>query len=271
MSGAVVEAAGLRALEDERDFLLRSIDDLDAELSSGDISVSDHRALRDRYTVRAAEVLRALDALVAGASSEDMQAADDLAADTAKPARRRRKVFVYGAVACFAAAALVLVVAELAARLPGQTVSGSISLSAAQQIARTLAQAQVLETEGSNTDALTLYRQVLAEDPTQAQALAEAGWLEFEVGVQAANGTLLSQGQRDEQEAQRVDPTAYEPHLYMGSMLLVEGDAKGAVAEFDEFMADGPSVSALKRAWPFVVRAFTDAGKTPPPAPPGVS
>ena len=54
--------AGRRtALEEERDLLLRSLDDLDAEHAAGDLDDHDYEALRDSYTQRAAEVLRQLD------------------------------------------------------------------------------------------------------------------------------------------------------------------------------------------------------------------
>ena len=44
---------------DEVDFLLRSLDDLDAEHDAGDLDDDDYQLLRDGYTARAAEVLRA--------------------------------------------------------------------------------------------------------------------------------------------------------------------------------------------------------------------
>src|SRR3954447_20002637 len=48
-------------LLEERDFLLRSLRDLDAELAAGDIEEDDYLALKDEYTARAAAVIRALD------------------------------------------------------------------------------------------------------------------------------------------------------------------------------------------------------------------
>ncbi len=52
----------MTGLEEERDFLLKSLEDLEAERAAGDISEADYVSLRDDYTARAAEVLRALDA-----------------------------------------------------------------------------------------------------------------------------------------------------------------------------------------------------------------
>jgi hypothetical protein len=49
------------ALEEERDFCLRSLRDLEAELAAGDLDQADYDVLRDSYMVRAAAVLRKLD------------------------------------------------------------------------------------------------------------------------------------------------------------------------------------------------------------------
>jgi hypothetical protein len=48
-------------LEQERQFLLRSLADLDAEWAAGDIEEDDYRTLSDDYTARAAAVLKAID------------------------------------------------------------------------------------------------------------------------------------------------------------------------------------------------------------------
>lgn len=267
-------------LEEERTFLLRSIADLDAERAVGDISETDHRALRDRYTARAAAVLRALQDLderqarpaPAPARAPAPEAPPAAAPAGTGPARRRRRtVLAWGALGAFAAAAIVLVVAELTTRLPGQTATGSVRLDSAQQLERTLAQAQTLETEGKPDQALSLYRQILRKDPTQEQALAESGWLEFEAGVTARSATSLSQGQRDEEAAERADPGAYAPHLYLGSMLLVEARPADAADEFARFLAAAPPTSVVQQAWPFVVRAYGGAGRTVPAPPPGVN
>ena len=49
-------------LDDERAFLLRSLEDLEREHDAGDLSERDYAVLRDRYTAHAAAVLRSLDA-----------------------------------------------------------------------------------------------------------------------------------------------------------------------------------------------------------------
>jgi hypothetical protein len=66
--GRATDAALRLSLEEERDFCLRSLRDLEAERDAGDIDAVDYETLRDAYTVRAAAALRQLagDTAVAG-------------------------------------------------------------------------------------------------------------------------------------------------------------------------------------------------------------
>ena len=263
-----------RQLEQQREHLLRSIEDLDAERAAGDVSDADYTALRSDYTARAAAVLRAMADHDGTAAADEPDVAPhgaSAAVEAEQQPGRRRRWLLWGGLALCAAAAVVLVVAVVAPRLPGQTSSGTVRLSSAEQLQRTLGQAQLLENEGKASQALVLYHEILVKDPTQEQALAESGWLEYEAGVSAGNGKLLSDGQAAETKAEEVDPSAYAPHLYLGSMLLVEGRAGDAATEFSLFLHSDPPPAAEQAAWPFVVRAFTGAGRPVPPVPAGVS
>ena len=57
----VLDPDALAALEDERDFLLRSLADLEREHEAGDVDHTDYVALKDDYTARAAAVLRSIE------------------------------------------------------------------------------------------------------------------------------------------------------------------------------------------------------------------
>ncbi|HVA03795.1 MAG TPA: hypothetical protein VMU64_08595 [Acidimicrobiales bacterium] len=252
-------------LEDERSFLLDSLEDLERERRAGDISESDFTVLRDRYTHRAAEVLRALESgEPPRALGLENLAPTPMSTGTAKDApaparRRRRSMLVAGSLVVVAAIASTLVVTQTGTRLPGQTVSGSVSLSRAAQLQRTLAQAETLEISGNASGALRLYLEVLTQDPTQPEALAESGWLEFEAGVRSGDAAVLSRAQDQEQMAERAAPGAYAPHLYLGSMRLAEGNAPGAVAEFRQFLADRPPASEVQVAKSIITQAFRKA------------
>jgi cytochrome c-type biogenesis protein CcmH/NrfG len=101
------------ALEDERDFLLKSLDDLEAEHESGGIDDESYAQLHDDYTARAAATIRALRDGV------------DARPEPAAPVPRRRRLMIIAAVVVFAIVAGGSLAAALGARLPGQTSSGN--------------------------------------------------------------------------------------------------------------------------------------------------
>jgi len=206
-------------LDDERSFLLDSLEDLERERAAGDLSEADYSVLRDRYTRRAAEVLRALarddstDGDDAGQNGIGDAGHHDTHTDTgtktetgtdgirenassdprSRRPRPRRGLVVGGSLALVAAAALTIAVTQTGTRLPGQTGSGSVSLSPGAQERRTLLQAEALQSGGNAAAALRLYQQILAHDPNQPDALAQSGWLEFEAGVRSKNAAVLAE------------------------------------------------------------------------------
>ena len=147
---AVDLSSDLDALKEERDFLIRSLKDLDAEHEAGDIDEVDYQSLKDDYTVRTASVLRAIEARSAPPRRKSRPAASTTAASATAasataasatasapaaqgpgrtPAERSRGRWRLAAVA-----ALVLAVGSLAgwavtassgSRLPGQTATGN--------------------------------------------------------------------------------------------------------------------------------------------------
>jgi tetratricopeptide (TPR) repeat protein len=285
MSAADVQLEETKSGEElrgARDMLLRSLEDLDREHDAGDLSDEDYEMLRDRYTLRAASVLRALEDLAHVESAKADEGGKDVAAsqdpsessdhpDTAPHerskllrVRRRWRVLVICALVVLVSVSVGLVVHGASSRLPGETETGSVRLSAQQQLQRTLAQAETLESEGNSAQALRLYQQVLKQYPDQELALSESGWLEFEAGVDAKNSSLLSKGQAAEQKAETADPGGFAAHLYLGSMFLVEGQNQMAVDQYKQFLADGPPTSVVDDATPYIDRAFSESGLPPP-------
>jgi hypothetical protein len=169
--------------------------------------------------------------------------------------RRRRSLLVGGLLLIVAAVAVTLVVRQTASRLPGQTATGSVSLSPGAQLQRTLVQAETLQASGSATEALHLYDEVLAQDPTQPVALAQAGWLEYEAGAKSGDASVLSQAQTTEEAAVAAAPASYAPHLYLGSMFLAEADAGAALVQYRQFLADDPPAAEVRLAKPFITQA----------------
>jgi tetratricopeptide (TPR) repeat protein len=106
-----------RQLEEERDFLMASLDDLELEHESGGIDDESYEELHDDYTARAAAVIRTL--------------RDGVDVTPPKPphsaSRTRRRVVLVSAVLVFAVVAGTSLAYALGARLPGQTASGNSS------------------------------------------------------------------------------------------------------------------------------------------------
>jgi len=257
-----------RELEDERSFLLRSLEDLDREHEAGDLGDEDYDTLRDGYVARTAAVLRSLDGGPApGAAAPPPRPQRARPRAPGRPGARRRRVLVTAAVAAVIGVAVWAVVDQLSPRLPGESISGSISLSGPQARARALAQAETLENQGDAVDALKLYQSVLRKDPTDEEALAEGGWLEYQAGAEGRNGTLLALGERQEQKAEEVAPGAFAPHLYLGSMALAQGNADAAVAQYRQFLADRPPRATVEAAASFITDAFSTAHQPAPALP----
>jgi cytochrome c-type biogenesis protein CcmH/NrfG len=104
-----------RQLEEERDFLMQSLDDLELERESGGIDDESYAELHDDYTARAAAVIRTL-----------RDGVDVTPARAPRsPARTRRRVVLVAGIVVFAVLAGVSLAYALGARLPGQTSSGN--------------------------------------------------------------------------------------------------------------------------------------------------
>ena len=191
--------------------------------------------------------------------------ADGATADALRARRKRNRWFLFGAVACFAAALIVAVPVFASRRLPGQTATGSVQLSASQQITRTLDQAATAENEGQLGVAAQLYQSVLAGHPANEPALVQLGWLEYRIGSSGSSASLIAQARTDLARAAVLAPGDYAVHLYQGTILLhQDGDAPGAVDQFRLFLADDPPTTVLDQAAATVRAAFTQAGEPVP-------
>lgn len=174
--------AGRRsALEEERDLLLRSLDDLDAEHAAGDLDDADYDALRDSYTQRAAEVLRQLEAgpdkakaKAAPAGRKGAGAAGGAAPDPAARSKLTRRLAVAGGLAVFAVIAGLALAQGLGERGVNDSLTGAVDPSSRTQVME--CQAQGAGPEGDLLGAIKCFDQVLTLDPRNAEALAYRGW-----------------------------------------------------------------------------------------------
>ena len=224
-------------LNDEREFLLRSIEDAAREHDAGDLSDADYGVLMGRDRSRLAEVEAELAALGPEATDEAVQASPDA------PPRHRygtwSRIGIVVACLLIVTGAVILVDHSVSPAAPGQAPSGTVTLSQAQKIEEQLAAAALLSNDGAYEQALQLYNKVLTEYPDDPDALAAGGGVEWNAGVSGKSATAVRAGRQSEEKAVRVDPDFYGGHLYLGLILLDQDDnAPGAIAQFTAFLAD---------------------------------
>ena len=237
-------------LNDQREFLLRSIDDAAREHAAGDMAKADHDVLVMRDQRRLAEVEAELAALgpVAPTTLDEPHPVSPAVADV--PARRRlgpwRRVGIVAASLLIVAGAVILVNHAVNPSLPGQPVTGTVTESKVKQIADELTEAAVLNNNGEGVQALQVYETVLTQDPGDPIALAASGWLEWNYG--SAGGSVTSElaGRKAEKSSIAIAPSYWAGHLYLGLILLNEDhNVSRAIKEFTKFLGDSPPDAEL--------------------------
>jgi len=252
-------------LADEREFLLRSLDDADRERAAGDLSDEDHAVLVARDSARLAEVEAELAALA------PEPAAPAPPPPAGGPERRPlplwRQMGIVAACLLIVAGVVILVTHYVQARQPGQASSGSVSLSQAQLIEQQLQQALAQNNQGNTKAALELYDKVLTEDPSNPAALAYAGYLQWNVGSSAHVASLVRIGRAEIETAVRDSPSYYQGHLFYGLVLENQDhDDAAAVTQFDDFLADDPPTAEPAQVADLVAGAYQGAGVPVPSA-----
>ncbi len=221
------------ALEEERDFLLSSLDDLEREHDAGDVDDDDYAELRDDYTARAAAVLRAI------------EQRHELARSRRAPRSWSRIVAWVAVVGVFAVLGGVLVARASGNRPPGGQASGDIRLSSrdalleAQQF--TGQATQQLEAGDpraaleSYRSAIESYQRVLEVSPANAEALTYQGWvlhtLALNVADDASAAELDAQARARLDEAVAADPTYPDARVFRAILLRGAGDLDAARAD----------------------------------------
>jgi tetratricopeptide (TPR) repeat protein len=212
-----LDPATVEALEDQRDFLLGSLVDLEREFAAGDVDEHDYLALKDDYTARAAAVLRAIDA-------------GRRAATRSSPRRSwRRLAATVGAVVAFAVLAGVLVSQSAGRRDSGDGITGDIR----QSVTEKLNEAGRLGAQGETDAAIALYDEVLAAQPANVEAMTYKGWLLTLSGDQGAGLTTLI-------EAATTDPEYPDVHAFLAIVFFRSGLVEQAANELDRFDALDP-------------------------------
>lgn len=216
----------LAELEEQRAFLVRSLDDLDRELAVGDIDELDASTLRADYTHRLAEVQRAIETGHAELVHQ------------APPRRPGRLIATIVVVAALAVGAGVAVANAAGSRKPGQSATGTIRETSNDLLNR----AAGLQDQGKFLDAVKVYDQVIEKDPANAEALAERGFLLLRLTMGRDEPQLVKDGQRYVERALAIEPDNPRWLFYRAVGYRLAGeDAKASQAFDDALAADPPA------------------------------
>lgn len=212
MSSDTLSRTELERLREEREHLLASLDDLDAERAAGDIDDLDYETLRDDYTARAAQLTRVLDGAAVRRAPKE-------------PNTRSSQVKWIATVVVIAALASWAMVEFSGARGAGETASGEIR----QGTTTLLADAAQAFGSGEPDRAIELYGEVLDLQPTNVEALTYRGWISYQTGdVDAAKA--------DFDEAVAFDAEYGDVRVFRAIVALDEerfDDASNELAAFD--------------------------------------
>ncbi len=217
-AGRGLDPERIVALTEERDFLLGSLRDLEAEHAAGDVDDHDYTSLKDDYTARAAATIRALDADQAG---------------RARPAASRsmaRRVVVAAVVVIFSVGAGVVVAQWSGSRGAGDSITGGVRGDTRDE----LLAARQEGAAGQYLDAIKDYNKVLQLDPANTEALAYRGWM-LRIVATSASGQQRSQLQAEAlaslQQALRTDPSDPTSLVFMAVLLGDLGRPADALSE----------------------------------------
>lgn len=229
-----LDADELVALTEQRDFLLRSLADLEREHEAGDLEDEDFEALRDDYTARAAETLRAI------------EGQREVLGDQRPPRQLGRSLLVGAGVLLFAVLAGLLAANAMGARKAGESASGGISVQES-----TSQRANACSTK-INTDpdgAFSCLQGVLDDDPTNAVALTWSAW---QLSMSAPSFDEPERSQYQALAAVRLEQAvASDPNYsYAWAFRAVVAYRNGRFAEaqeyLDDFKARNPSAQAAE-------------------------
>ena len=266
-------------LESERDFLLRSLDDLDDERAAGNIDADTYRVLHDDYTARASAVIQSI------ADGVERRSPEGPRAPTAM------RVVTFGGIFVFAVIAAFLLAHAVGQRRPGQQITGdaqsggtSTTVSPASVVAAAkaaaaaqpksygarISYARALLSSQVYSAAVQEYIVAAKLDPTQAEPLAYTGWLTALFAQNETNSVtkkaLLDAASTSLDRAIAVDPTYPDSYVFKGLVLtqFENEQCNGAVA-FEQFLATAPDDHPMRPQVLTALALAVKAGTCPPP------
>jgi len=216
-----VDRDELARLEEERSYLLRSLEDLDGELAAGDLNDDDFATLRTGYESRLAEVLEELDGGHTALQDERRRSGP----------RRGRVVLTTVSVGVFAVVAGVLLANASGSRSPGGVITGS---SPDDGSAEGCLRISLREPE----EGIACFDDVLADAPDDVVALTYQGWAKVRSGDVAGGSAQFDR-------VVALDPGYPDVRVFRAAVAKDAGDFALAQAELEELYALDPPPALL--------------------------
>ena len=224
----------LAALEEERDFLLRSLEDLEREYAAGDVDDSDFEELKDDYTARAAAVIRAIE--------DRTEAVKSL-----RPQRNwQRTALGLVLVGAMAVGASWVVFRNAGTRAPGQGLTGDIRQDSSNLILQAqglTGQAQASLQAGDSAKAIKqfesavqAYDKALEISPENVQALTYRGWVLHTIALSSEPSVAVEfdrQALEYLDEAIAIDPLYSDARVFRAILERNAGDFAAAKVDLD--------------------------------------
>ncbi|MEA3075643.1 MAG: hypothetical protein QOF60_551 [Actinomycetota bacterium] len=224
-------------MSEEREFLLASLRDLDAEHDAGDLDDADYTALRDQYIARTART-----AALLGAEAD---------ARASAPAPKRRRALAVLVVIVVAGLAGWAVASTAGERTASDQATGGLPEGSTDRITR----AQALVSQGQILEAVKVYDDLLRDDPENPVALAQRGWL-----ISKVDPSLVDSGLANVEKAIAVDPGYAEARFFRAMILLQAKHQPAAAAEeFDRVLAANPPPGIAQVAQQYRQQALEQA------------
>ena len=224
----------LAALEEERDFLLRSLQDLEREHDAGDVDDSDYVELKDDYTARAAAAIRAIDDRTAAVKS-------------LRPQRNwKRTALGLVLVGVVAVGAGWIVFRNAGTRAPGQGLTGDARQDSANLILQAqglTGQAQASLQSGDSAKALKqfesavqAYDKALEISPENVQAMTYRGWVLHTIALNSepsVGAQFDVQARQYLDEAIAIDPNFSDARVFRAILERNAGEFAAAKKDLD--------------------------------------
>jgi len=224
----------LVALEEERDFLLRSLQDLESEHAAGDVDDADYEELKDDYTARAAAAIRAV---------EDRNAT----VKALRPQRDWKRTALALVVVGFVAVGAGWVVFRNAGtRAPGQGLTGEARQDSANLILQAqglTGQAQASLKAGDSAKALKqfenavqAYEKALELSPTNVEAMTYRGWVMHTIALSSepsVGAQFDAKARQYLNEAIATDPTYSDARVFRAILERNAGEWDAAKIDLD--------------------------------------